>query len=485
MFHHPRRSISEASWFTLTPSKVSWASLLLLTVIVFCAGLFSMRHVIVAQERHFLLHGVEHAQRIAVNIKRFMQPQIEVDAEPLWIIESFQQDLTRLCNLETYSAFLLDERTGEVAAHSKTELIGSKLTDRFPHAEPFDAGDLQSDFAGKTRTLRVVTGNGLPALLFLSPVTTMDGKSTRWTIAVEADISDLSKHVKQLGADVIMVYAYTAILTVILGFLAIRHLGRIYERKIEAQLDRRTSQLDEARADAVRKASLAALGKTASMLTHEMRNPLASIKLGLSGILGGAGLNERDRRRLDIAIQEVDRLNGLLSGTLDFVRPISIADEPLPMDSLIDRALATVETAMAERAIHLRRRRCEACPLLRCDPDQMHQALLNLLNNAIEACPQGGQLEIELGREGDSLVLAIANDCEALPGEDADRYFDAFYTTKPKGSGLGLTIVRRIVDEHHGTVGFSVNADGRVEVKLALPISGSVNSPSLSQPARH
>lgn len=471
MLHHPRRSVSEASLFTLTPSKVSWASLFMLALIVFGAGLFSVRHVIVAQERHFLLHGIDHAKRIASNIMQHMQPQIEVGVTPEWVVESFQHNLTRLCNLETYSAFLLDEQTGRIVAHSTVSLIGDKLEDHFLRAKPFDLNGRRFDRGDTSRAIGAVTRDGMPTLVYFAPVRASDGQATRWTVVVQADVSDLFQHSGELAGHVSLVFFLTAILTVVIGFVSMRWLGRAYERQIEARLDQRTRQLDAAREEAVRKASLTALGKTASMLTHEMRNPLASIKLGLSGILGGDDLNERDRRRLDISIQEVDRLNGLLSGTLDFVRPISLSEQPLQMDGLLDRALATFDMAFSARGIRLQRQRCEACKPLRCDPDQLQQALLNLLNNAIEACPRDGCIEIGLEQVEGKLVLVVANDCEVAPSGEMGKYFDAFFTTKAKGSGLGLTIVRRIVEEHRGTVDFRVREDGRVQVEVALPIA--------------
>lgn len=456
--------------FTLTPSRVSWASLLMLAFIVFGAGLFSVRHVIVAQERHFLLHGVDHARRIASNVMQYMQPQIEVGLAPDWIVQLFQQNLSSLCNLETYSAFLLDEQTGRIAAHSDASVIGTVLADHFYQSKPLDLGHQAGGIKDNSRAVRAMSRDEVPMLINFFPLRAGDGTATRWTVVVQANISDLSQHATELAGHVSLVFLLTAMLTVATGFASMRRLGRAYERQIEAQLDQRTQQLDAAREEAVRKASLVALGKTASMLAHEMRNPLASIKLGLSGILGAEALDERDRRRLAISIQEVDRLNALLTGTLDFVRPITVSGQPWLMDGLLDRALATLDTALSAREIRLQRRRCDACPPLRCDPDQMQQALLNLLNNALEACPKGGGIEIRLDRIEDRLVLDIANDCEVLPSGEMGKYFDAFYTTKPKGSGLGLTIVRRIVDEHHGEVDFRVREDGRVEVKVSLPL---------------
>jgi signal transduction histidine kinase len=101
-----------------------------------------------------------------------------------------------------------------------------------------------------------------------------------------------------------------------------RSIGRTYERRPESRVRDRTQALEAAHEEMLSKARLATIGQTASVLTHEMRNPLASIKLALSGLRGSHNLEDRERRRVDLVLGEVDRLDGLLSETLGYVQPV-------------------------------------------------------------------------------------------------------------------------------------------------------------------
>jgi signal transduction histidine kinase len=160
-----------------------------------------------------------------------------------------------------------------------------------------------------------------------------------------------------------------------------------------------------------------------------MRNPLASIKLALSGLPGSQGLDERERRRVDLVLGEVDRLDGMLSETLDYVRPVKLSDTPVDLDQLI--------------------------------------------KNAVEASPSGGLISISLAREANCLVLEITNEGEVLSPDTLQRIFEPFYTTKPKGTGLGLGLVKRVVEEHGGAVELTSDTATGTRVVLHLPLGAN------------
>lgn len=103
----------------------------------------------------------------------------------------------------------------------------------------------------------------------------------------------------------------------------------------------------------------------------------------------------------------------------------------------------------------------------------MHQVLLNLVKNAVEASPQGGKVGVSLQRKGSELVLEMNNDGEPISAEILQRAFEPFFTTKPKGTGLGLGLVKRVVEEHGGTVALSSNPELGTRVTLRLPFKSS------------
>ena len=263
-----------------------------------------------------------------------------------------------------------------------------------------------------------------PTLIWLQEIPSR--KSGAWVLGVGRDQKKLTDFMGDLHWHLDAVMLLTYVLITLLGYYAMRSIGRTYERRLESQVRERTQALKAAHQEVLAKTRLATIGQTASVLAHEMRNPLASIKLALSGLPGSQGLDERERRRVDLVLGEVDRLDGMLSETLDYVRPVKLSDTPVDLDQLI--------------------------------------------KNAVEASPSGGLISISLAREANCLVLEITNEGEVLSPDTLQRIFEPFYTTKPKGTGLGLGLVKRVVEEHGGAVELTSDTATGTRVVLHLPL---------------
>jgi two-component system sensor histidine kinase PilS (NtrC family) len=223
---------------------------------------------------------------------------------------------------------------------------------------------------------------------------------------------------------------------------------------------------------------LADLGEVAAGLAHELRNPLASIS-GCVELLGGAhALSEEDQRILGIVQRETTRLNQLLGRFLEFTRPAP------PHRRTVDLAIIAGETLDAFSAdpvaAGVRIERALVPSRLDCDADQVRQVLWNLLTNAAQAIRDSGRGEHicvvcePLGPGG--AVLTVEDDGPGIPGSDLSRVFTPFFTTKAKGTGLGLAVVQRIVDAHGGSVSVQCPAGGGARFAVRLP--GRASEPS-------
>ncbi|WP_025323235.1 two-component system sensor histidine kinase NtrB [Deferrisoma camini] len=196
---------------------------------------------------------------------------------------------------------------------------------------------------------------------------------------------------------------------------------------------------------------LAALGRMAAGLAHEIRNPLGTLR-GFAQYFGArSGDDEQSAGYARVMVEEIDRLDRLISALLQFARP----REPEPRDvgvaSVVERVRALAEAEAAQAGIALRVD-VPAELTVRADPDLLTQVLLNLVQNALAATPPGGEVSVAAWEEGDEAAVAVDDTGRGLTPEEREHMFDPFYTTRPTGTGLGLAVVHQIVEQHGGRI---------------------------------
>ena len=233
--------------------------------------------------------------------------------------------------------------------------------------------------------------------------------------------------------------------------------------------------------EAVRRTDrLAVVGGLAAGLAHEIRNPLASM-CGSIEILGAApGLDEQERRLMQVVRSEAERLEALVREFLSFAKPISPAFEALEGARVVTETVELFRQEVAERGIELVAR-TDAPVWVRADPGQLRQVLWNLLGNAADATPTGGRVEVGIVRQAGEGVLEVSDTGHGIADEDLQRIFDPFFTTKERGTGLGLAIVHRIVEAHSGHLSVHSEAGRGTTFRVALPIAAA---PAQQQPAQ-
>jgi len=229
-------------------------------------------------------------------------------------------------------------------------------------------------------------------------------------------------------------------------------------QKLAEELAETNRRLEQAQDEARRSERLVALGQLSAGLAHEIRNPLGVIK-------GSAEmLNEKLRGSDPLASElagyisgEVDRLSALVSRFLDFARPLRAEASPQEAAALLDRALKSVAQQWRGGQVNIERQYQENLPLVPLDEGLCEQAFLNLVQNAYEAMgSQGGTLRVEVlaaqsdGRRG--VEIRLQDTGPGVPAELREQIFNPFVTTKQTGVGLGLSIVAKIVEEHHGSI---------------------------------
>lgn len=218
---------------------------------------------------------------------------------------------------------------------------------------------------------------------------------------------------------------------------------------------------------------LAALGEMSAGLAHEIRNPLGAIK-GAAQLLNPKQLEGINRDFVDIIIEEVDRLNGVVCQFLDYARPLRIGHELTDINQIIRRTLQLIETEAVSTDIEIVQELEEELPLLYADAEQLKQVFINLIRNSIEAMPDGGELTIQTELVGEmdapTVRVTFTDEGDGVPPEVMKNIFIPFYTTKSKGTGLGLSICQRIIEHHEGTIQVQNLSEGGARFTIRLPV---------------
>ncbi len=248
----------------------------------------------------------------------------------------------------------------------------------------------------------------------------------------------------------------------------IGELAVAFEKMVEA--------VGVAQSRAVANERLAAIGKMAAHVTHEIRNPLSSISLNIELLeeeLASQNITGESRELLVSITREVERLGNLSEEYLRLARIPSPRMDSEDVGALVSDVAKFCKPEIERAACELVVSIPTDLPPVLFDEAQIRQAVLNLLRNAREAMPGGGRIELGVVAEGMSVAVAVSDRGGGIPDAIRDRVFDPFFSTKGEGTGLGLAITRRIVEAHGGTLTCDAREGGGTTFRLALPLASS------------
>jgi PAS domain S-box-containing protein len=248
------------------------------------------------------------------------------------------------------------------------------------------------------------------------------------------------------------------------------------------------SRLRQLEAEVRRGETLAAAGRMAVGLAHEVRNPLGAIRGAVQLLARELGPASALREYTDVLLTEVDRVNRIIEMLLDLARPVQLRPRPLNLHQLLERVTLLHAEAAREARVTVQRRYDPSLPPILGDEDRLLQVFHNLVRNALEAMRDGGTLtlttrvsldplfgKMDVGAGHRSMVEArVADEGGGIPATVRARIFDPFFTTKRQGLGLGLAVCHRILEEHRGAIQVE-SAEGRgTVVTCFLPIARDV-----------
>ena len=218
---------------------------------------------------------------------------------------------------------------------------------------------------------------------------------------------------------------------------------------------------------------LAAVGRITAGVAHEVKNPLNSMRLWLENLKESLP-SETDGAALQavhVLDVEIDRLDAVVKRFLDFPRPMDIRLEPTQLSDLLRDVLEVAQPQMQKANVQVAQLLPIGIPEVFVDRDLLKQAVLNLVLNAVQAMPSGGQLQLTLSRHGDVAEITVGDTGTGIPLENRQKIFQLFFTTRPGGSGIGLASAFRIVQLHNGSIDFTSEVGRGTTFRIELPIA--------------
>jgi len=224
-----------------------------------------------------------------------------------------------------------------------------------------------------------------------------------------------------------------------------------------------------ANARLLRVESLAAMGRSLAAVAHDMRAPLVTIG-GLSRRLRKK-LKEDDsaREKLDLIVNETARLEMMMKNMLDFSRPLELQLGKEDINDIVQSCLVTVKEAAQKKGVEVECLLCPDLPTVNIDAMRLKQVVINLAMNATQASPKGEKVILRTTKKAGNIIIDVADCGCGIPPDQKEKIFNPFYTTKKEGTGLGLPIVKKIVEAHGGSVEVLENRVRGVILRVTLP----------------
>src|SRR5271168_3169492 len=218
---------------------------------------------------------------------------------------------------------------------------------------------------------------------------------------------------------------------------------------------------------------LAALGRITAGVAHEVKNPLNSMRLWLENLKESVPMepDSNGAQAVQVLDKEIDRLDAVVKRFLDFTRPMEIRLEATHLPDLLKEVLEIAQPQFQKANVQVAQLLPIDVPEVYVDRALLQQAVLNLVLNAVDAMPEGGQLRVVLSRRGDMAEIAVGDNGKGISPENRQKIFQLFFTTRPGGSGIGLASTFRIVQLHNGSINFTSEVGRGTTFRIELPLA--------------
>jgi len=411
---------------------------------------------------------------------------VEFLIDPFFICQRVTADVR---SGKTGYAWIIDQ-DGVFLAHYEKDFVGQDAIkvrlDRNPNITFTGLREIQADILlGKEGAGQYASGwhrqklGQMPKLAAYTPIRFNKGLITGvtevedpahnlWGVCVVAPVAEVYGSITQvLHQELFLVGMFFIVVLGAAG--AFIGTAFFWRKSLRRQVELKTEELLESHERLLRSERFAAVGEAAAYVSHEIKNPLM--------VIGGMA-NQVERRlaqdpaaqeKLRIIQNEVKRLESFLGELRDFLRPAQPSKQEIDLNQVIREVKALMEEAIQEKGIRLEDRLNPTLPAVEADPNQLKQVLLNLVKNALEATEDQGAILVSSGTDDGQVWFSVQDTGKGMSEDVQEKIFHPFYTTKDKGTGLGLAVINKIVTDHHGAITVSSVAGSGSTFTVRLP----------------
>jgi signal transduction histidine kinase len=217
---------------------------------------------------------------------------------------------------------------------------------------------------------------------------------------------------------------------------------------------------------------LALMGEMSAVMAHEIRNPLGSIQ-GAAEILSDRVTDDGEGEAVkyaSILIKEVKRLDDVVTGLIESARPRVRKKEPVGVNGILEDVVYLYSRSVRKQGVKVIEKYKDPLPDVLADEEMLRQVFVNVFLNAVEAVDEGGEIAVSTIFGPGDVTVSVRDDGRGIPDEQMDKLFDLFYTTKKEGTGIGLAVTRRIIEEHGGRINVKSRVGEGTEILIELPV---------------
>ncbi len=370
-------------------------------------------------------------------------------------LHSFKVEMVNIYDMKETISYSFDKsligKKDYGGAAFKKALMGETVS------KQVQVGNIIEILLGFPKESRIITFAPLRAE---RPLSTLSGP-VLGVIEIVQDMSKEYKTIFKFQIDVIITSTIVmSVLFLVLIFVVKRGEGIIQKRTQEKL------RLEEALS---RSKHMSSLGEMVSGISHEIRNPLGIIRSSAELLKKKMAGFDPSNTIPDIIVEESGRLNNIITDFLNFAKPKRPAFAICHVEEILEKNIKYLSAQTKSQGYIIKKHNDNNLPAIMADFDMLYQAFLNLLINAIQAMQNGGTIYIKISSTAGAVTILIEDEGEGIPDNLAEKIWDPFFTTKEKGTGLGLVIVKNIIEAHEGSIELENRSAGGVRAKVTLP----------------